>query len=272
MCLRLRLILIFMLGAYAMAAEEPHHTTAYIGLPGEVDLLLTYSTYSTDDFWNRHGKLLPTYNHFKKQSYLLYGEYVINCRNSISINGGYSGVEESLNGHSRGLEDVQLGWKYLLRSMPSSALTAQVIAVVPVGKTKSSIRYGRLGMQANLLYSHIFRFAKSYVWCDLGIGYRYYHGFPSDQIRAEAALGYQINACVQMIATSEFDYGLFHGGSKHNINNVVFHPNYRLLKAKLECVMRLFSHASLSVGAYKHFWGRNIGRGGGFFCGLWLDF
>src|SRR5688572_14175737 len=86
--------------------EEPHFTTAYIGKPGKFDSLISYSTYSTNHFWNNSGKKLPTYNTFTRNSCLLYGEFAINPCNSCFIHAGYTRVEESLNGNSCAFKDT----------------------------------------------------------------------------------------------------------------------------------------------------------------------
>jgi hypothetical protein len=253
-------------------SQEPHHTTAFIAAPGAIDNLLTYSTYSTDTFWNKFGKKLPTFNRFNKKSYLLYSEYATNCRNSVTFNGGYSTIEESLNGNSRGFEDIEIGWKHLILDKKRTAYTVQIIGIIPVGDKKSSLRYGKFGAQVSLLYSNIFNLFHQEAWVDLEVGYRYYRGFPSDQFLTNLALGWIFNSYVQIIAASQLFYGLFNGKSKFNLNNVAFHPNYRLLDAQLECVIHIFSHTSLSLGMYRHVWGQNVGIGGGYFCGLWVDF
>jgi hypothetical protein len=268
---RLLAFLLLPMALFAIS-EEPHHTTAYIGYPNELDILPSYSTYSTDHFWNRQGKRRPTYNHFHRQSWLLYAEYALNNCNSFSLNGGYSQVEESLNGHSRGFEDAELGWKHLLYEGKTSALTSQLIGIIPCGDKKSSIRYGQWGFQANLLYSDIFSLFNRFGWYDLGLGYRFYNGFPSDQIRADASVGFDLTSRLFLIGSSHLEYGLFNGSSQHNFNHVVFHPNYRLLKVNLECVVKICSHCYGSIGAFKHVWGRNVGAGGGFFGGTWILF
>lgn len=255
-----------------MGCEEPHHTTAYIGCPGDTAFLFTYSTYSTDHFWNKHGKKLPTFNKFDRQSYLLYADYVLNCSNSFSFNGGYSASQESLNGNSRGVEDSELGWKHLLVAGDTSALTGQLTAIVPIGDTKSSIRYGKYGGQVSLLYSNMYCLLSRNGWYDLELGYRYYQGVPVDRGIVNGSIGYDLTSCIQLIATGKLVCGFGNDKSEHHLNNIAFNPNYQLFKAKLECIARLFTHVSVSLGAYHHFWGRNIGTGGGFFGGTWIDF
>jgi protein XagA len=268
------LLLMFLLIPIALDAIkiEPYHITAFISPAGEIDNLLTYSSYSTDCFWNQFCKKLPTYNHFCQKSFLLYSEYAINRQNSVTFNGGYSTIQESLNGNSCGFEDLELGWKHLIQAKKDAAFTVQIIGLIPMGDKKSSLRYGILGMQVDLLYSRIFDLIDHKAWYDWELGYRYYRGFPSDQILTSLTLGTYIYSQIQIIAAGHLFYGLFNGKSKCNFNNVAFHPNFRLLTGQLECVIQILSRSSISLGVYHHLWGQNVGIGGGYYCALWLDF
>lgn len=251
-------------------SEQPHHTTAYIGRPNSLNTLISYSNYSTDHFWNSQGKKLPTFNNFQRHSYLLYSEYALNTRNSLSLNGGYSTVTESLNGSSQGIEDIELGWKFLISQNKSSAFTTQVIAIIPSGDRKSSFRYGQFGGQVGLLYSKFFCLYKQSGWVDLNIAYRFYKGFPSDQMRASLSLGYDLNSKITIIGSGQLDYGLSKNRQKFDVNNITLNPSYKLFKARLECLINLYSHVSLTIGGFQHVWGRDTGTGGGFFVGTWI--
>lgn len=253
-----------------IVGNEPHHTTAFIGTPGEWDTLISYSYYSTDHFWNAKGKKLPTFNHFHSQSGFLYSEYAWNSCNSFWISGGYTAVRESLNGNSQGIDDVEVGWKHLLASNGTNALTAELEGIIPVGKRKSSVRYGTGGAQASLLYSDQFFLGNFPSWYDLGLGYLYYHGGPSDQVRAMAALGLGVNSFITFVGSSLFDCGVGNGNRHCNSNNVVFAPDYKRLSGQIECLFSIHTCSFVSLGAFAHLWGRNVGAGGGCFGGIWL--
>lgn len=267
--LGLLVILPFSLCAFSV---EPHHKTAFIGAPGEVDLLPTYSYYMTDHFWNKRGKRLKAFNRFRKHSGLLYAEYAFNGCNSFTFNGGYSRICESLNGNSQGFEDSEVGWKHLFYENDSSAFTVEVIGIIPSGKKKSSFRYGQFGAEVNGLFSRYFNICDRWAWVDASLGYRYYSGFPSDQIRSSLAVGYFVTSQLQVIASMQLDYGLFNGVARRNRNHIAFNANYRLLSAKLEAAMRVTSWLTLTAGGYGHLWGQNVGTGGGVFGAVWLDF
>lgn len=254
------------------SVEQPHHTTAFIGVPSKLDFLLSFSSYSTKHFWNSHGKKLKAFNNFDSNAVSLYAEYALNCQNSVTFNSSYEEVKESLNGRTYGFNDVELSLKHLIFADPKSALTVDTLAIIPAGDKKSSIRNGKFGGQISLLYSTYFCLFQRTGWIDFAAGYRMYQGFPSDQIRASLAVGYFFKSYVQMIATMKMIYGVGNGRSHHNLNHIACHPNYRLIKGKLEGVIRLLPWVSLSLGGFVHLWGQHVGSGGGYFVGSWIDF
>lgn len=262
------LILLLFIGSLEAATAQPHHTTAFIGQPGEVDILISYSHYNVNRFWNRYGNLLPRHNHFFRQAGTLYAEYAIRCEDSVTLDGGYDFIREKLDGNTFGFEDMELGWKHQVYATETAALTTQLIALIPGGAKRCSLRYGKPGLQAGLLFSDQY----SRGWYDLNLAYRFYQGFPSDQIVAEGAIGYDVLACLQFIASIQLEYGICNGRSDKNFNNIVFNPNYRLLNGQLELNYRLMQHVTLVAGGFQHLWGRNVGSGGGFFGGSWIDF
>lgn len=268
---RLLPVLTMPLMAFALS-EQPYHTTGFIDEAGGSRTLLSYSSYSTSHFWNKHGKRLPTFNHFKRHSILLYSEYALNGCNSVFVNGGYSWVQEKLHKDSCSFEDLELGYKHLLAEVGEGVLTLQLTGIVPVGEKKAAIRYGRWGLEGGLLYSRCFDVCEKSGWYDLGAFYRYYSGFPSDQVRGYAACGLELFPCLGVIGSAYLDYGVDNGNSHERCGNEALCPNYRLFKGQIECYWDVFEHVRATIGAYHHFWGRNVGAGGGFVGGIWIVF
>lgn len=268
-----KLILIFIVLPLVLleaVSEQPHHTTAYIGQPNSLTNLISYSNYSTNHFWNSRGKKLPTYNDFKRHSYLLYSEYSLNLRNSFSLNSGYSMISESLNGNSQGIEDIEIGWKFLMYQDKNSAFTSQFIGILPSGDRKSSYRYGKYGGQLGLLYSRIFCVCEKSSWMDFDVAYRLYQGFPSDQIRTGLSLGCYLTSKILIIGSSQLEYGLSRSWRRFDFNNITLNPYYKLFTVRLECLFNFSSHISLTIGGFQHIWGQNVGTGGGFLIGTWI--
>lgn len=203
---------------------------------------------------------------------MFYAEYALNSTNSFTLNGGFSSVQEEMNGDSGGITDFELGWKHQLYETTTSALTADLTAIIPTSSRDAPVRYGRGGVELALLYSKILKLRTICGWYDFALGYRWYDGYPSDQLRSLLALGVFVTPKVRLIVTNELEYGLFNGKPQYEVSNIIFNPNYRLYMVKVECVFRIVKHTFASIGAYKHVWGQNVGSGGGYYGGVWLVF
>lgn len=265
-------LLIFLPGVILAYIDEPYHETAFIGPPLTFYGLSYFSLYKTDHFWNKNGKKHPTFNKFRRSSYRLDLEYDLNCQHAIFLESGYTMVDESLNGRSRGVEDPEASWQYLFYRNSNTAFAVKTTLIIPAGHKKSCVRYGVWGGELKLLYSKLFGLLQTDCWYDLGLGYRMYSGFPSDQLRGNFSLGCQPFPCLWLISTTHIDYGLFNGNEKSNPNNVCFNPNYRLLTTQMEGILKIYQSIFLDAGGYFHLWGENTGAGGGFYSGAWLVF
>lgn len=252
--------------------DEPFHESAFMRPKYSFDSLAYYSYYITDHFWSGKGKKLPAYNHFIKHSVRSYSEFFFTDRDSVSLNGGYSAVKESINRNSQGIEDLELGWQHQFYQKNCSALSVKCTATVPVGPKKSCIRYGKFACEAKILYSKAFQTSLLPFWYDLDLGYKFYQGFPSDRINADAALGCRLFRDLFLILAARMEYSVNNGDSAKNLNNICFHPNQRLASLQAQLLYRLCSHITISLGGFQHVWGRNVGAGGGFYAGSWFDF
>jgi hypothetical protein len=268
-------LLLFCLEA---VGSQPYHQTAFIAPAGSADLLFSYSTYSADHFRNKKGEKLPTYNDYFAQNYKIYGEYAFSDQNSFTFNGGYTFGKTKLDGNKFGFDDLELGWKHLINAAADAALTFELIGIIPCMKYKPLITYGRWGVQAGMLYSQFFTFQDFLGWYDLGAAYRYYQGFPSDQIRSNASLGMNFGSNFGFIWTcigSFFlEYGVYNGKDGYAKNHIFLNPSYRLVKAQLECRFSplMFPYLTMTLGGFIHVWERQISLGSGFVGGTWFDF
>lgn len=258
--------------------SQPYHQTAFIAPSGSLDLLFSYSTYSADHFRNKKGKKLPTYNDFFAQDYKIYTEYAFNDCNSFTLNGGYTFGETKLDGNKFGIDDLELGWKHLIDGTEDSDFTFELIGIIPCKKYKPLITYGKWGAQAGLIYSKFFSFWELLSWYDLGAAYRYYQGFPSDQIRANASLGVNFGQGLGVlwtcISSCFLEYGIYNGKDGYCKNHIFLNPSYRLVKAQLECRFSplIFPYLTVTLGGFIHIWERQISLGKGFIGGAWYDF
>ncbi|MBN9377741.1 MAG: hypothetical protein J0H93_05145 [Chlamydiales bacterium] len=252
--------------------DEPYHETAFIGPAHTFYGLSYYSYYHTKHFWDSQGKRLPSFNPFTRKSYRLDMEYTLSSSQSVFVKGGYTMVEERLNGNSRGIEDPEASWQTLLYADTRSALSGKLTLIIPVGPKKSCVRFGQWGGEIKVLYSKIFDHWKIPFWIDMGLGYRLYGGFPSDQIRASLSIGWKGTARFWLISSSQLYYGVGNGKKDANQNNICFHPNFRLLTSQVQAIYQMFDCLAFNIGGYLHLWGENIGAGGGFYAGSWILF
>lgn len=257
---------------FTLCANAPHHTTAYIGSPNTIEVVPSYSHYSTNSFWDAHGNKLPIYDKFQKDTANLYVEYTVCGKNSLWAFGGYDNVDETLNRKEKGVEDLEIGWKSKLFGDETSACATQLTAIIPIRKEKASINYGKLGMELGIIYSDLFDALCNKGWYDLYLAYRFYDGHPSDVIRVQAALGYCVLSNVVLLAEGKLDYGLNKHKKSYRDNYIAFNPGYRLIELQYEGRWEVIEGAWLIIGGFHHVWGRNIGTGGGGFGGAWFNF
>lgn len=249
-----------------------HTSYALLREKGEICPYFGYDYYQTSHFWNKHGKKRNSFNHLKRSEIESYTEYGLTNNDTLFLTANYYIVKEKVNGNSRGLGDLEFGIKHRLFEDDSQVLSAQLLAIIPTGEHKVPLRYGRFGGEFDLRYFRCLQLCNCPFWIDSSVGYRYYNGFPSDQIRAEAKFGLSINDYIIIEANSYLYYGLFNGKKTHFQNQILFNPNFRLFKQEIQLIVRLTQCAWLTIGCYQHLWGENIGTGGGYFGGLWLDF
>lgn len=250
-----------------LLAVMPHHETAFIAERNSIDFLVNYSNYNADRFWNRSGRSLKAYDTFKSHEGQAYLEYALLSCDALFAECSYVQVKEAYSGDVKKIRDSEAGWKHFWWEQNCGALSTELRAIIPMGNRKNPIRYGEWGVQASVLYSKYF----SRGWIDTLLGYRYYNGNPSDQIRAMGALGVNIYEWLQFIGTAELEYSLDSHESRFDRHVIALNPNYRLLRLKGEIVVAPFcDYIALTLGVYRHVWGRWVGEGGGFYVGSWL--
>lgn len=258
------LLFCWLLGTFGYAQEEwllDDFHTSY--------LTVGYHNYNTSHFWNKQGKKKAAFNRFHQHQFVFYGQYGITCTDTIGIRGGYTRVNESMNGRTMGWQDFEIDWKHLLWhrcGRDSQQLYMQLIGIVPA-KTSflPTIRYGRFGVEADLGYRQRVFVGTQSGWYEVQAGYRWYQKFPSDQVRAHFKLGWRPWCMIDIVASGFLEYGVFNGHPKINQSLVAFAPNYRLFTMQLEGVWYFLKRFAVSCGYMWHVWGENVGTGGGAF-------
>lgn len=249
------------------------YKTACVQQKGHGYLSATYSSYSSNEFWNHEGTKRDAHNDFEKKSYSLYGEFGLTKRDTISAQGSWARVDESINGRTFGFEDIELGWKHYLGTKWCHHISTELVGIVPIEtEHQPGLRYGEFGGEFNLLFTRGLALWKRCGGYDLRLGYRAYTGFPSDQVRADAVFHIFPFSRLKLSAGGFLEYGLFNGHSRHDQSHFLLNSNYRLFKAEVKASLRLYRGASAFVGYNRHLWGRNVGTRGGYFGGVQVQF
>jgi hypothetical protein len=123
-----------------------------------------------------------------------------------------------------------------------------------------------------MLYGTNYNFMEKSGFFDISLGYRKYFGYPSDQIKSTAYIGYDIISPFQILGSYDLHFGLNNGSEKEIGTNILIQPNYRLLKLTLGLRYKINPQYSIVGAAYKHAWGQDTGAGGGFYGSFWIKF
>lgn len=253
-------------------AAVPMIGESFIKEKGELVSSLDYTRYKTRHFWNSSGKTLSAFNKFTFQGVSLFLKYGVTEFDTIVARGAHAFIHESMNGNSIGFEDTELGWRRALFVSCNYTLAAQWLMIIPSGGEKDSLRYGRYGTEVDLHGTKYFWWNKNPAWVEALVGYRFYSGFPSDQIIARTRVGFDYTPWFQLSFAAVLNYGVFNGTKSFSGPSILLEPNFRLFKIELETLFRLTCWAYAKIGGFKHVWGRNVGTGEGWYAGLLFDF
>jgi len=236
---------------------------------GELFIAPQFYYYTADKYWDRHGNRKDIGCTFKKWEYATYGEYGLDGKTTITLRIPY--VKVKCGGDSEsGLGDVEVGVIRRLEEWGSSVLSFRLASIIPTGypiDRELRLGYGRFGIEPSLLFGYG---GESY-FLEGGLGYRYYSGYPSDQLRGYGRFGLKGNGWM-LIDTLDVQWGLNNGDEKRVGKNITVEPYYRLVQNDLNIVIELFDGLSLSAGFIKALWGRNTGDGKNFYGQLWFRF
>ena len=71
----------------------------------------------------------------------------------LDVKVAYDRIEESLEGNSNGFSDVEASLAHCLCPLYEGNLWSRLITIIPSGKEKHSLRYGRFGVELDLIYA-----------------------------------------------------------------------------------------------------------------------
>ncbi len=229
-------------------------------------------TYNTRHFWNKHSEKKHSFNHFKETELQLYTELSLCSGAILSALGSYASIQDRLNGNTYGFGDVEASCTLQAWGNSSSPWWINLTTIIPAGNEKEDLRYGRWGLEFDLFYSNATNLGPLPFWYYIGVGYRGYFGFPSDQIKAIINTATALTPDIFVYCIGNVEWGLFNGRRQEHFNQILFNPNYRLAAVEIGIVGYLSDNWYVDVGYFHHVWGANVGTGGGFNGGLGLCF
>lgn len=240
--------------------------TAFLYNRGHGAIIFDGLTYKTHHFFNRHGKRCDSYNDYEQNGGYLKIEYGLTSKATVTAESSYQTICESLNGKSQGFDDTILSIRHFITRKGAYFASGEGKLIIPSGGRKYEVRYGRWGGELSLLLSKTLSIQKGLWWWDTKLGYCFFNGYPSDQIRAQAGLGACLNSRLTFYGKALLYYGLWNG-QKECDNIIRYNANFRLLTVKIEAFIRIWRTFYLSIGTFQNVWGRNVGTGGSYFAG-----
>ena len=247
---------------------------------GHGQIILTASFFQTSRSFDDRGnpKRFADDASFRQLMLNPFLEYGMSTRNTLVVNANIPFLRyASSQGivRSAGLGDVEIGLKRRLNSPESKwALSCQVAVMFPAypdsrvpapGNHQEDIE-GRMmaGRGATLLMRHAF-------WAVEG-AFRYRNGAPSDQARAEASVGADLNRRLTVMAQFFAIKSLRNGTPLTMTSNPNSQSDFDLYKYQPSVVYRLSHTTLVQFGANSTFCGRNAGRGLAPMFALWQRF
>lgn len=220
--------------------------------------------YKTDHFWNKKARLRPAHNRLHFTGVSLWLSATPLPKLQLDLTAAWQNAEESLNGTTRGLSDIELSGSSLLYRDCRNAFFAQGVLVIPSGVPRNMIRYGSWGGEFGLFYCANFGWIEPFG----SIGFRGYGKKPSDLFRSTFGVHILSSYPFSLRAALQLDYGLFNGRKDTHPNALLYNTNFRLLNFEGIAYYNFWKGCCINLGGFYHLWGENIGNNGGFFGGI----
>jgi len=236
---------------------------------GELLIVPQFYNYSAEKYWDKSGNKRDIGCTYRKKESAIYGEYGYSNETTITLRIPYIDVKCGEDSAS-GIGDIELGMIRKLKKWDKGIISSQGLLIIPTGYSIDKpvrVGYNRIGAEIALLGGYSIK----NTFLEGGAGFRYYAGYPSEQIRAYARIGHTFNNLLIM-DTLDLQYGLWTGKKKTIGLDVTLEPNYRLLQNDLFLGIKISNQATLGLGWIEALWGRNVGEGRNIYLQLWFKF
>ncbi len=245
---------------------------------GKVFLSVQTYYYESSKYYTESGNLKHRGGTFRKLELNPYMEWGITNKDTLILNLFYDWLSDDVMGHiheTHGFADAEIGWQRRIFAGDNQVFSIQGLVICPMGysiKDNPRLGYKRWGGEIGVLYGRSFKVLDRLGFIDMAVGYRWYYGYPSSQIRPRMVLGYDVTKRLQILGEGKLEFGLKDGTERNLGHNLIAQPNYRLLKLSLGVNYRITDSWSILIAFYRHVWGEETGGGGGAYGSLWLQF
>lgn len=220
--------------------------------------------YQATKYWDHNSREKDIGATYDKKELNLYFEYGLGGDRTLVMQSAWDHITSG-SGRAEGVSDLEISLIQKLREDGPQVLSAKALIIIPGSYPTDRvplIGYGISGAELGLMLGRSFE-----SWyLDSALSYRYYDGYPSDQLRGNLALGYDLIRTVRAKGELSAIYGL-ENGQPILINEIVIPPDYRLLQADLSLEFKLDPKLSMVLGYNQALSGRDTGVGSTFYFG-----
>mgnify|MGYP001810216807 CR=1 FL=1 len=228
----------------------------------------------SDAYWDTDGKRHDLDDPFRKLSLEQYFDYGLTDKDTITAKFTYDVLDDGSQENS-GFEDFELGYRRTLYQRDGWALSTGLKALIPSGYSRTALPqlgYSRFGLEPFMAAGVGWTTHGQSGYAEAVMRYRWYTGYPSDQLRASIIIGQDLNRSLQLLLESELQWGLDNGSANQIDATTTLDSYYRLCKITLYGRVPLTDKVSLLLSGFHSAWGENTGVGRGLAASLWLEF
>ncbi len=266
--------------AACLFASIPLHAGAWTEPAGHGQIILTSSLFRTGTNFDDAGAAEPfAYaGRFHQFIFNPYIEYGLTARNTLIVNGNVPWLNFSnqySSATSAGFGDVELSLKRRLNAVESPwVFSTQFTILVPAYSASRDPAPGNhnVDLEGRILQGRGFALAKRHAFYDLEVAYRYRHGPPADQVRADATLGLDAAHWLTLMGQFFTIKGMRNGQPISANSNPNAQSDFDLYKYQPSLVFNLGRGTRLQLGMNSAFSGRNTGTGHTALLALWKTF
>lgn len=243
--------------------------SAWVREKGEIFFSLSSYYQYADKYFDASGDRRDIGCKFEKLEIQLYGEYGLDNVNTLTYKVPFSSLK-CRNEETSGFGDLEVGLIRNLSKGKKHSFSVYGNILIPTGYSINEsprIGYGRFAVEGGFLFG----FSDRWGFWDSGVGYRYYFGYPSSQLRLYGGGGINLVKGFQLLTFVDAQIGLGDGERRSIGENIFLEPEYKLVQLSLAPRI-IFGKTSLIFGYQRVLYGRKTGDARSFFFNLWFNF